>query len=110
AQRFPSTRHFASYLGLVPRERSTGAIRRLGRISKRGDVYLRTLLIHGARSALRAAATYTQPDQLRSRALEVQKRRGPKKAAVARANKIARVVWKVWRDAEATFKSFPHAA
>jgi transposase len=50
--RFPTGRHFASYLGLTPRERSSGMIRRLGRISKRGDTYLRMLLIHGARSAL----------------------------------------------------------
>ena len=46
--RFRSSRHFASYLGLTPREHSSGNTRRLGRISKRGDVYLRTLLVHGA--------------------------------------------------------------
>jgi transposase len=51
-QRFPSGRHFASYLGLTPRERSSGLVRRLGAISKRGDVYLRMLLIHGARAVL----------------------------------------------------------
>jgi hypothetical protein len=45
--RFPSGRRFSSYLGLTPRERSSGSTRRLGRISKRGDSYLRTLLIHG---------------------------------------------------------------
>src|SRR2546427_2162632 len=50
-QRFPSGRHFASYLGLTPREHSSGLIRRLGPISKRGDVYLRMLLTHGARAA-----------------------------------------------------------
>ena len=53
--RFRSSRHFASYLGLTPREHSSGNVRRLGRISKRGDVYLRTLLIHGARSVLWSA-------------------------------------------------------
>jgi transposase len=51
-QRFPSARHFASYLGLTPREHSSGARRRLGAISKRGDTYLRMLLIHGARAVL----------------------------------------------------------
>ena len=51
-RRFPSGRHLASYLGLTPREHSSGLKRRLGRISKRGDGYLRTLLIHGARSVL----------------------------------------------------------
>jgi transposase len=49
-QRFDSGRHFASYLGLTPREHSSGLRRRLGRISKQGDVYLRTLWIHGGRS------------------------------------------------------------
>jgi transposase len=53
--RFPSGRHFASALGLTPRECSSGNTRRLGRITKRGDTYLRMLLIHGARAALRAA-------------------------------------------------------
>ncbi len=51
-RRFPSGRHLASYLGLTPREYSSGLKRNLGRISKRGDGYLRTLLIHGARSVL----------------------------------------------------------
>jgi transposase len=110
ARRFPSARHFASYLGLVPRERSSGSIRRLGRISKRGDVYLRTLLIHGARSALRAAATQAQPDRLRSWGLNVRQRHGTKKAAVALANKLARIIWKVWSDDDRTFESSPHAA
>ena len=50
--RFPSGRHMASFVGLTPREYSSGLRRRLGRISKRGDVYLRMLLIHGARSVL----------------------------------------------------------
>jgi transposase len=51
-QRFPSGRHFASYLGLTPREHSSGTSRHLGAISKRGDRYLRTLLTHGARAVL----------------------------------------------------------
>ena len=50
--RFPSGREFASYLGLTPREYSSGLRQRLGRISKRGDSYLRMLLVHGARSVL----------------------------------------------------------
>jgi len=58
-QRFPSARHFASYLGLTPRERSTGQRRQLGAISKRGDAYLRMLLIHGARAVLCHAKTKT---------------------------------------------------
>ncbi len=49
---FKSGREFAAFLGLVPRQRSTGGHLELGHISKRGDIYLRGLLIHGARSAL----------------------------------------------------------
>jgi transposase len=66
-QRFPSGRHFASYLGLTPREKSSGPRRRLGAISKRGDPYLRMLLIHGARAVLLHAKKKTvQPDRKRS--------------------------------------------
>lgn len=72
-QRFPSGRHLASYLGLTPRERSSGAKWWLGGISKRGDAYLRTLLIHGARSVLcRArmpAAATRRPSLSRTRSL-----------------------------------------
>jgi len=98
-QRFPSGRHFASYLGLTPREDSTGPRRRLGAISKRGDTYLRMLLIHGARSVLCHAKTTTAPppDRLRAWALQVERLRGHNKAAVALANKLARIVWAVWR-------------
>jgi transposase len=97
-QRFPSGRHFASYLGLTPREHSSGLIRRLGAISKRGDVYLRMLLTHGARSVLWNARSKRQPDRLRAWALEIQSHRGHNKAAIAVANKLARIVWAVWRS------------
>lgn len=98
-QRFPSARHFASYLGLTPREASTGPRRRLGAISKRGDTYVRMLLIHGARSVLCHAKMKTAPapDRLRTWALQVERLRGHNKAAVALANKLARIVWAVWR-------------
>jgi transposase len=94
-RRFPSARHLASYLGLTPREYSSGLKRRLGRISKRGDGYLRTLLIHGARSVLLRARTQ-QPDRLRRWAHELAKTHVHNKAAVAVANKLARIVWAVW--------------
>ena len=98
ATRFPSGRHFASYLGLTPREKSSGLKRRLGRISKRGDPYLRMLLIHGARSVLLHAKRSNAPrDRLRTWALERERARGHNKAAVALANKLARIVWAVWR-------------
>jgi len=96
--RFPSGRHFACYLGLTPREHSSGGRRSLGRISKRGDVYLRMLLIHGARAVLRGAQPKADPDRFRRWALEVQKRRGHNKAATAVANKMARIVWAVWKS------------
>ena len=100
-QRFPCGRHFASWLGLTSREYSSGERRRLGRISKQGDPYLRTLLIHGARAVLLAARSAQRRgsslDKLRTWALDLQERRGHNKATVALANKLARIVWATWR-------------
>lgn len=95
--RFPSGRHFASALGLTPREHSSGSSRKLGRITKRGDPYLRMLLIHGARAALRAAkvrrAKGTPLDATERWALALAERLGHNKAAVGLANKTARRLW-----------------
>ncbi len=96
--RFRTGRHFAAYLGLTPREFSSGSSRRLGPITKRGNSYVRMLLIHGARSALRAGKLSDMPDDLRTWALEVERRKGHNVATVALANKLARVAWRVWRD------------
>ena len=96
-QRFASSRHFASYLGLTPRERSSGLRRRLGAISKRGDGYLRMLLTHGARAVLVSAHNMKQPDRLRAWALKLEHSRGHNKATIALANKIARIAWAVWK-------------
>lgn len=93
--RFPSGRRFASYLGLTPREHSSGNVRRLGAISKRGDSYLRKLLTHGARSLLAAATTHRNPDTLRRRAMALSARIGHNKATIALANKLARYAWAV---------------
>jgi transposase len=106
--RFPSGRHFAAYLGLTPSEHSSGLRRRLGRISKQGDVYLRTLLIHGARAVLVSAQRQSNPVGLHLWGLELQRRIGNNKAAVAVANKMARIVWAVWRSGK-PFQS-PHNA
>jgi transposase len=110
AGRFRSGRRFASYLGLTPRERSSGFVRRLGAISKRGDAYLRMLLTHGARAVLRAAAVSAangKPlDRLRNWAVGIQRMRGHNKATIALANKLARIAWAVWRRDEA-FKEVP---
>jgi transposase len=95
-RRFPTGRHFASYLGLTPREYSSGLKRNLGRISKRGDGYLRTLLIHGARSVL-VHARKKQADRLREWANQISKTHVHNKASVAVANKLARIVWAVWK-------------
>ena len=107
-QRFPSGRHLASYLGLTPREFSSGLRRYLGRISKRGDGYLRTLLIHGARSVLHHARTQQQ-DRFRSWAIKLSKTHVHNKAAVAVANKLARIVWAVW-SRQQPYRQLPPAA
>jgi transposase len=96
--RFPSGRHFASYLGLTPRENSSGFRRRMGRISKRGNTYVRMLLIHGARAALLAAHRVQEPDTLQRWVLGVELRTGHNKATVALANRLARIAWRVWKD------------
>jgi transposase len=97
-RRFRSGRDFAAYLGLTPREHSSGHSRRLGSITKRGNTYVRMLLVHGARSALRAGRAKGEPDDLRTWALAIERRSGHNVATVALANKLARVCWRVWRD------------
>lgn len=96
ASRFRSSRQFACYLGLTPREHSSGGKRQLGRISKQGDPYLRRLLIQGAHAVLIWASRKENPDRFRRWALEVLDRRGRQKAVTAVANKMARMVWAVW--------------
>ncbi len=98
AGRFRSGRDFAAYLGLTPREVSSGTVRRLGPITKRGNSYVRMLLIHGARAALRAGTVSQTPDDLRTWACALAERKGHNVAAIALANKLARVAWRVWRD------------
>jgi len=109
-RRFPTARHFASYLGLTPRERSSGLRRRLGAISKRGDVYLRMLLTHGARAVIWRAKSRDKPDRLRAWALNIERKRGHNKAAIALANKLARIIWAVWRRDAEFIEQLPEAA
>jgi transposase len=88
---FKNGRQLAAWLGLVPREHSTGGTPRLLGISKRGDRYLRKLLVHGARATLRWVDTRSDDRSRWLRALIA--RRGKNRAAVALANKNARIVW-----------------
>ena len=97
-RQFKSGRALSAWLGLVPHEHSSGERTILLGISKRGDRYLRTLLIHGARSALRYAPRKADRNSLWLRALNA--RRGPNIAAVAMANKNARVLWALLRRTE----------
>jgi len=91
ARSFSNGRQLAAWLGLVPRQHSSGGKHRLQGISKRGDTYLRTLLIHGARSVIRVAAGKTTPTH--SWAINLVERRNKNVATVALANKNARIVW-----------------
>lgn len=99
---FKDARHFASWFGLTPKEYSSGSTRRIGRISKRGDRYLRMLLTHGARSVLRMASLAFQAgrklDGLRVWAVSVQGRTNHNKATCALANKLSRICYAVLRD------------
>lgn len=101
---FRSAREFSAWVGLVPRQHSSGGKEKLLGISKRGDVYLRTLLIHGARSSLRHLDRY--PEGPRKVWLEkLVARRGKNRATVALANKNARVVWVLLSRHEEVFKA-----
>jgi transposase len=91
AHEFANGRHLAAWLGLVPRQCSSGGKERLLGISKRGDRYLRTLLIHGARATVHRARHKTDA---RSRwIVRLEQRRGKNIATVAIANKNARIAW-----------------
>jgi transposase len=88
---FKNGRELAAWLGLVPRQHSTGGKPTLLGISKRGDAYLRTLLIHGGRAVVRISHLYQ--DKRNQWVEELKKRRGDNVTAVAVANKNARIVW-----------------
>jgi transposase len=95
---FRSGREFAAFLGLVPRQNSSGGKERLGRISKKGDSYLRKLLVVGATSVIRRAKTggFASAPWIRS----LLERRPARVVTVAHANKTARIVWAVLRRGE----------
>lgn len=106
AQQFRTGRALGAYLGLVPRQHSSGGKTVLLGITKHGDRYLRTLLIHGARAALKVAERHR--DQRSLWAARLKAKAGPNLAAVALANKNARVLWKLLTSGE-HFRSQPPA-
>lgn len=90
---FKNGRHFAAFLGLVPKQHSSGGRQRLLSISKRGDTYIRNLLVHGSRSVLQRVA---RKKDGRSRWLmQLNERRGYNRTCVALANKNARIAWAI---------------
>ncbi len=95
---FRNGRHLAAWLGLVPRQHSSGDKRTMLSISKRGSQHLRTLLVHGARAVVRTAPNKT--DQLSTWVNDIRERRGYNRATVAVANKNARIIWAVLRSGE----------
>lgn len=98
ARQFNGGRELSAWLGLVPRQHSSGNRFRLGSIHKRGDKYLRTLLIHGARCALNYADK--KNDKKNRWAADKKQRIGYNKAAVALANKHARIIWAMLTSGE----------
>ena len=95
---FRNGRHLAAWLGLVPRQHSSGDKRTMLSISKRGSQHLRTLLVHGARAVVRTAPN--KNDQLSTWVNDLRERRGYNRATVAVANKNARIIWAVLRSGE----------
>jgi len=95
ARQFSNGRQLAASLGLTPRQHSSGGKDRLLGITKRGDAYLRTLMVHGARSALRTAKS--KDDPLSQWMLRVAARSHSNVAVIALANKTARIAWAMLR-------------
>ena len=96
AEQFTNGRQMAASLGLTPKQHSSGGKDRLLGISKRGDAYLRSILIHGARSVIRTAKL--KDDRLSQWVTNLAERRHPNVAAVALANKTARIAWAMLRN------------
>ena len=92
-RQFKNGRAVAAWLGLTPKQRSSGGKQRLGQMTKQGQIYLRTVLIHGARSALNSCKA--EEDRLLRWGRALAARIGKNKAAVALANKLARIAWRL---------------
>lgn len=96
---FKNGRQFAAWLGLTPRQYTTGGKPKLGRISKQGDTYLRTLLVHGARTELTNLGR--RSDSKSQWVRQLRERKSWNKTAVALANKHARLIWAVLTKGDA---------
>jgi len=107
AARFASGRQFASWIGLVPGQNSTGGKQRLSGITKAGDRYLRTLLVLGATGALRYRKKAAGGEAWLTKLLSTKK---PRLVSVALANKMARIVWKLLTSGESYKPVLPSAA
>ncbi|EGV2902218.1 IS110 family transposase, partial [Salmonella enterica] len=90
-------RHFAAWLGLVPRQHSSGDRQVLMNMTKKGDKHLRTLFIHGARAVVRVA-TNNNDGHMNQWVNQLKERRGFNKTTVAVANKNARIIWSMLRN------------
>ncbi len=97
-KQFKSGAQLGAWLGLVPKQRSSGGKSNLGTITKRGDPYLRTLLVQGAKSVVNSA--HTRSDPISRWVLALKLRSGWQKAVVAMANKNARILWAVMTKGE----------
>jgi len=98
-KQFKSGAQLGAWLGLVPKQHASGGKSHLGTITKRGDAYLRTLLIQGAKSVVNTA--HTRSDPISKWVLALKERSGWQKAVVALANKNARILWAVMTRGEA---------
>lgn len=107
ATEFRNGRQLAAWIGLVPKQHSSGGKQTLLGISKRGDTYLRTLLIHGARAVIRFAEKKAEPDSWLSKLIL---RRNKNVAAVALANKNVRIIWALLTKGEMFRPDHPTAA
>ena len=98
ANAFKNGREVSAWLGLVPKQHSSGNTVRLGSITKRGDRYIRKLLVHGARSVINVSGN--KKDRKSTWIMDKKERLGFNRAAVALANKNARIIWAVLKTGE----------
>ncbi len=106
AAQFRSARHFAAWIGLVPKQHSSGGKQRQGGISKQGNRYLRRLLVIGATAVIRPAGGRLAATPSGAWARALLERRPARLASVARANKTARIAWALLAKGE-TYRGAP---